>query len=192
MIRVNSQSGKGGMAYLLAQEYGLELPRRLQIEFSRAVQRLADETGREIAASSIHALFSQEYLEQESPYNYVSHRMTEDSQHGVQIDLNVTRHGAPLACHGEGNGPVDAFVDGLRALSPATVEVLDYHQHAIGGGAQARAAAYLELRIDGATRFGVGIDANTTTASMKAVAPSACGWKRPARAAAMMSTWNRT
>ena len=166
VIRVNSQSGKGGMAYLLAQEYGLELPRRLQIEFSRAVQRMADETGREIAASSIHALFSQEYLEQESPYNYVSHRMTEDSQHGVQIDLNVTRHGAPLACHGEGNGPIDAFVKALGL----DIRLMDYHEHAIGRGADARAACYVELRVgSGQTLFGVGIDSNIVTASFRAV-----------------------
>ncbi|UVW30474.1 2-isopropylmalate synthase [Massilia sp. H6] len=166
VIRVNSQSGKGGMAYLLAQEYGLELPRRLQIEFSRAVQRMADETGREIAASSIHALFSQEYLEQESPYRYVSHRMTEDSQHGVQIDLNVMRSDLPQACHGEGNGPIDAFVKALGL----DIRLMDYHEHAIGRGADARAACYVELRVgNGQTLFGVGIDSNIVTASFRAV-----------------------
>ncbi len=166
VIRVNSQSGKGGMAYLLAQEYGLELPRRLQIEFSRAVQRMADETGREIAASSIHALFSQEYLEQESPFNYVSHRMTEDSQHGVQIDLTVARNGEAQACRGEGNGPIDAFVKALGL----DIRLMDYHEHAIGRGADARAACYVELRVgNGQTLFGVGIDSNILTASFRAV-----------------------
>ncbi|WP_212761066.1 2-isopropylmalate synthase [Telluria aromaticivorans] len=166
VIRVNSQSGKGGMAYLLAQEYGLELPRRLQIEFSRAVQRMADETGREIAASSIHALFSQEYLEQESPFNYVSHRMTEDSQHGVQIDLTVARNGVTQACRGEGNGPIDAFVKALGL----DIRLMDYHEHAIGRGADARAACYVELRVgNGQTLFGVGIDSNILTASFRAV-----------------------
>ncbi|MFC0253524.1 2-isopropylmalate synthase [Massilia consociata] len=166
VIRVNSQSGKGGMAYLLAQEYGLELPRRLQIEFSRAVQRVADETGREIAAADIHALFSREYLEQASPWNYVSHRMVEDSAHGVQIELNVARHQAPQLLQGSGNGPIDAFVNALGL----DIRLMDYHEHAIGMGADARAACYVELRVgNGATLFGVGIDSNIVTASFRAV-----------------------
>lgn len=166
VIRVNSQSGKGGMAYLLQQEYGLELPRRLQIEFSRAVQRMADSTGREVVASDIHALFSREYLEQDQPYDYIAHRMVEDSAHGVQIDLDVTRDGARKTCQGAGNGPIDAFVNALGL----DIRLMDYHEHAIGRGADARAACYVELRVgDGATLFGVGIDSNIVTASFRAV-----------------------
>ncbi len=166
VIRVNSQSGKGGMAYLLQQEYGLELPRRLQIEFSRAVQRMADSTGREVVASDIHALFSREYLEQETPYDYVAHRMVEDSAHGVQIDLDVTHGGARQTAKGAGNGPIDAFVNALGL----DIRLMDYHEHAIGRGADARAACYVELRVgDGATLFGVGIDSNIVTASFRAV-----------------------
>ncbi len=166
VIRVNSQSGKGGMAYLLQQEYGLELPRRLQIEFSRAVQRMADSTGREVVASDIHALFSREYLEQDQPYDYIAHRMVEDSAHGVQIDLDVTRDSARKTCQGAGNGPIDAFVNALGL----DIRLMDYHEHAIGRGADARAACYVELRVgDGATLFGVGIDSNIVTASFRAV-----------------------
>ncbi|BDT56520.1 2-isopropylmalate synthase [Massilia varians] len=166
VIRVNSQSGKGGMAYLLEQEYGLELPRRLQIEFSRAVQRVADATGREIDAASIHTLFAREYLEQETPWQYVAHRMTEDSAHGVQIALDLTRHHAPQAMQGKGNGPIDAFVNALGL----DIRVMDYHEHAIGHGADARAACYVELRVgSGQTLFGVGIDSNIVTASFRAV-----------------------
>ena len=166
VIRVNSQSGKGGMAYLLQQEYGLELPRRLQIEFSRAVQRVADSTGREIAAADIHALFAREYLEQDSPWQYVAHRMTEDSAHGVEIALDLTRHHAPQAMQGKGNGPIDAFVNALGL----DIRVMDYHEHAIGHGADARAACYVELRVgSGQTLFGVGIDSNIVTASFRAV-----------------------
>jgi len=166
VIRVNSQSGKGGMAYLLQQEYGLELPRRLQIEFSRAVQRMADETGREIAAADIHALFSREYLEQETPWRYLAHRMQEDSAHGVQISLDVARHGASRHLSGEGNGPIDAFVNALGL----DIRLMDYHEHAIGRGADARAACYVELRVgSGQTLFGVGIDSNIVTASFRAV-----------------------
>ena len=166
VIRVNSQSGKGGMAYLLQQEYGLELPRRLQIEFSRAVQRVADSTGREIAAADIHALFASEYLEHDSPWQYVAHRMTEDSAHGVEIALDLTRHHAPQAMQGKGNGPIDAFVNALGL----DIRVMDYHEHAIGHGADARAACYVELRVgSGQTLFGVGIDSNIVTASFRAV-----------------------
>ena len=166
VIRVNSQSGKGGMAYLLEQEFGLQLPRRLQIEFSRAVQRVADESGREINAGDLHALFAREYLEQDEPYHYISHRMVEDSEHEVQLDVNVARHHAPQVFAGTGNGPIDAFVNALGL----EIRLMDYHEHAIGSGADARAACYVELRVgNGPTLFGVGIDSNIVTASFKSV-----------------------
>ncbi|MDY0965225.1 2-isopropylmalate synthase [Massilia sp. CFBP9026] len=166
VIRVNSQSGKGGMAYLLEQEFGLQLPRRLQIEFSRAVQRVADESGREINAGDLHALFAREYLEQDEPYHYVSHRMVEDSEHDVQLDVTVTRHHAQQSFSGTGNGPIDAFVTALGL----DIRLMDYHEHAIGSGADARAACYVELRVgNGPTLFGVGIDSNIVTASFKSV-----------------------
>jgi 2-isopropylmalate synthase len=168
VIRVNSQSGKGGMAYLLEQEYGLALPRRLQIEFSRAVQKVADASGREIGAGDIHALFVQEYLEQDKPYRYISHRMTENSGSAepVQLDVAVTRHHAAQSLQGGGNGPIDAFVNALGL----DIRLMDYHEHSIGSGANARAACYVELRVEnGPTLFGAGIDSNIVTASFKAV-----------------------
>ncbi|TWI69961.1 2-isopropylmalate synthase [Pseudoduganella lurida] len=168
VIRVNSQSGKGGMSYLLEQDYGLVLPRRLQIEFSRAVQVVADETGLEITSQGIHEIFEREYLEQTSPYAYVSHRMTEDttSDESVQIDIALLQRQAPLSLHGGGNGPIDAFVDALGL----DIKLMDYHEHAIGHGANAKAACYVELRLDnGATLFGAAIDSNIVTASFKAV-----------------------
>ncbi|MBI3229683.1 MAG: 2-isopropylmalate synthase [Burkholderiales bacterium] len=168
VIRVNSQSGKGGMAYLLEQEYGLSLPRRLQIEFSRAVQKVADATGREIAASDIYAIFQQEYLQHTTPYSYSAHRTQEDSSRdeSVEIDLDVVYNGEKQALHGAGNGPIDAFVDALGL----DVKLMDYHEHAIGSGANAQAACYVELRLnDGPTLFGVGMDSNIVTASFKAV-----------------------
>ncbi|MEW7848404.1 2-isopropylmalate synthase [Massilia aurea] len=166
VIRVNSQSGKGGMAYLLEQEYGLQLPRRLQIEFSRVVQRQADESGREINPADLHALFAREYLDQEEPYHYIAHRMTEDSAHDVQLEVDVARHHAPQVFSGRGNGPIDAFVTALGL----EIRLMDYHEHAIGSGADARAACYVELRVgNGPTLFGVGIDSNIVTASFKSV-----------------------
>ncbi|MGJ9416580.1 2-isopropylmalate synthase [Massilia sp. CMS3.1] len=168
VIRVNSQSGKGGMAYLLEQEYGLELPRRLQIEFSRVVQQLADSSGREIAASDIHALFEREYLEQDKPYRYASHRMTENTaaSEPVQVEVTAFENGMQRVLPGAGNGPIDAFVNALGI----DIRLMDYHEHAIGSGANARAACYVELRVgNGPTLFGAGIDSNIVTASFKAV-----------------------
>jgi len=169
VIRVNSQSGKGGMAYLLEQEYGLELPRRLQIEFSRVVQRHADATGTEVAASDIHALFAKEYFEQDNPaYRYHGHRMTEDTdgEQRVQIDATVEHERVTASRHGQGNGPIDAFVNALGL----DIRLMDYHEHAIGSGADAKAACYVELRLgNGPTLFGAAIDSNILTASFKAV-----------------------
>jgi 2-isopropylmalate synthase len=169
VIRVNSQSGKGGMAYLLEQEYGLELPRRLQIEFSRVVQKHADATGGEVAAADIHALFAREYLEQDNPaYGYVAHRMVEnsESEQRVQIDTSLQHERVTQQRHGQGNGPIDAFVNALGL----DIRLMDYHEHAIGSGADARAACYVELRLgNGPTLFGAAIDSNIVTASFKAV-----------------------
>jgi 2-isopropylmalate synthase len=168
VIRVNSQSGKGGMSYLLEQEYGLALPRRLQIEFSRVVQAAADTTGKEITAQEIYRIFKQEYLEQQSPYAYRSHRMSEDTtkENPVQIDVAVESNGQATQQAGQGIGPIDAFVAALGL----DIRVMDYHEHAIGAGANAQAASYVEVRVgDGPTMFGVGVDANIVTASFKAV-----------------------
>ncbi|MCG2584267.1 2-isopropylmalate synthase [Massilia sp. TS11] len=168
VIRVNSQSGKGGMAYLLEQEYGLQLPRRLQIEFSRAVQQVADASGREISAADIHAIFSREYFEASAPYAYVSHKLVEDSDSDepVQAEISILRDKQVEHLQGGGNGPIDAFVNALGL----DIRLMDYHEHAIGSGANARAACYVELRLgDGPTRFGAAIDANIVTASFKAV-----------------------
>jgi 2-isopropylmalate synthase len=168
VIRVNSQSGKGGVAYLLEQEFGLTLPRRLQIEFSRAVQAVTDQTGKEVAAADIHGIFKSEYLEADTPFGYRGHRMSEDSTHAesVSIDIDIERSGEPVVLHGTGNGPIDAFVSALGL----EIKLMDYHEHAIGSGANAQAACYIELRVaSGPTLFGVGIDANIVTASFKAV-----------------------
>ena len=168
VIRVNSQSGKGGMAYLLEQEYGLALPRRLQIEFSRAIQREADATGKEIAASDIHAILQREYLERVEPYVYRAHRMSEDTAkaESINIEVDIVRNGQPVTVRGSGNGPIDAFVHALGL----DIKLMDFHEHAIGAGADAKAASYIELRLNEApTGFGVGIDANIVTASFKAV-----------------------
>jgi len=168
VIRVNSQSGKGGMAYLLEQEYGLALPRRLQIEFSRAIQREADASGKEIVATDIYTIFKAEYLDRSAPYVYRAHRMSEDSSHeeSIKIEVDIERNGEKTTVRGTGNGPIDAFVNALGL----DIKLMDFHEHAIGAGANAQAASYIELRLNEApTGFGVGIDANIVTASFKAV-----------------------
>ncbi|HWZ48573.1 MAG TPA: 2-isopropylmalate synthase [Herbaspirillum sp.] len=168
VIRVNSQSGKGGMAYLLEMEYGLALPRRLQIEFSRAIQQEADATGKEIAAADIYAIFKREYLDQTSPYVYRAHRMKEDSgqKQSIEIEIDIERGDQALTLRGNGNGPIDAFVNALNL----DIKLMDFHEHSLGAGANAQAASYIELRLnDAPTVFGVGVDANIVTASFKAV-----------------------
>ena len=170
VIRVNSQSGKGGISYLLETAYHLELPRRLQIEFSRVVQAVMDDAGKELSAAQIWDIFENEYgLGAGSPR--IENATISDTGDGVvTVKADVADGGARATISGEGNGPLDAFVDGLKAVGGHRVEVLDYHEHAVGGGAQARAAAYLEVRVDGGpSLFGVGIDANIVHASMKAV-----------------------
>jgi 2-isopropylmalate synthase len=168
VIRVNSQSGKGGIAYLLEAEQGLELPRRLQIEFSQVVQALMDDQGCEMTAADLWAIFRREYGLDALRIDQQRLDQTDDGR----IALRVTAHdgAASVTLQAPGAGPVDAFVSALSRATGVAVAVLDYHEHSIGAGAQARAAAYLELRIGGTrTLFGVGIDANIATASMKAV-----------------------
>ncbi|SOZ37963.1 2-isopropylmalate synthase [Cupriavidus neocaledonicus] len=166
VIRVNSQSGKGGMAYLLEQVHGLYLPRRLQIEFSRAVQAMTDDSGLEASADDLHALFRREYLAREAPLRYVSHQLASDSTGATVITVQMERDGQPCSVRGSGNGPIDAFIDALDL----PVRVMDYHEHAMTAGADARAACYVEVRVgDSPTGFGAGIDANLVTASLRAV-----------------------
>jgi 2-isopropylmalate synthase len=168
VIRVNSQSGKGGIAYLLETEYGLELPRRLQIEFSQVVQAVMDLDGKELTAKDLWALFEHEYaLAAPAP----AHATTSEQAGGsVRVTANVDWAGAVLPVQGQGNGPIDAFVNALNAATGRSVRVLDYHEHAIGAGAQAQAMAYVELRVDERhTVFGVGRDTNIVSASFKAI-----------------------
>ena len=171
VIRVNSQSGKGGISYLLESEHGLELPRRLQIEFSQVVQSVMDDLGTELTAADIWAIFAREYRLGSGDVIAIEHPViVEQADAGVVLKADVRLGDRRFALRGEGNGPVDAFVDGVARAVDREVRVLDYHEHSIGAGAGARAAAYLELRVgEAGTMFGVGIDENILTATMKAV-----------------------
>ncbi|GEN27639.1 2-isopropylmalate synthase [Halovibrio variabilis] len=169
VIRVNSQSGKGGVSYLLEQEHGIELPRRLSIEFSQVVQEVAERTGKEITAQMIYQAFADEYLAQSAPFALVSHRLSsEPDSPKVTLDAVIEENGARQTLSGEGNGPLAAFVKALAAAGH-DVEIIDYHEHSRGQGADAEAIAYVEVRIDGKAVFGVGTDESITSASMKGV-----------------------
>jgi len=169
VIRVNSQSGKGGISYLLETEYGIELPRRLQIEFSQVVQAVMDDSGKELSAAEIWNIFEREYGSGVHARARVEHPVFS----GETLHLSAVVHleGRVFSVDGVGSGPIDAFVNGLNChLGASPIRVLDYHEHSIGSGSDAQAVAYLELRIgDALTLFGVGIDANIVSASLKAI-----------------------
>ncbi len=173
VIRINSQSGKGGIAYLLESEYGLELPRRLQMEFSQTVQRVMDIAGKELTAADLWQLFEREYRINDNigPQHRVLDEQGEGAGASVLLRAELPWEGEMRKIEGRGNGPIDAFIQAMAATTGHAIRVIDYHQHAIGAGADAQAVAYLELRVDEAqTLFGVGMDANIVSASLKAVA----------------------
>ncbi len=167
VIRVNSQSGKGGVAYVMATDYGFDLPRRLQIEFSRTIQQIADETGKEITPATIWETFERDYLGEAEPLRLIEHRTSEDEA-GSTLDAVVAVNGAARSIRGVGNGPIDAFAAALHTIGIAP-RILAYHEHAVAAGADARAAAYVEVECDGVARFGVARDANIVTASLRAI-----------------------
>ncbi|GHA95541.1 2-isopropylmalate synthase [Modicisalibacter luteus] len=169
VIRVNSQSGKGGVAYLLEEEHGIELPRRLSIEFSQVVQEVAERTGKEITSQMIYQAFADEYLDRTSPYALVNHRLSsEPDSPRVHLEAVIEDRDSRETLHGTANGPLAAFIKALGAHG-LNIEIIDYHEHSRGQGAEAEAIAYVEVRIDDKAVFGVGIDESITSASMKAV-----------------------
>jgi 2-isopropylmalate synthase len=174
VIRVNSQSGKGGVAYLLKEDHGLDLPRNLQIEFSKIVQEVTDRTGKELTSGDIWALFSETYLGRDG-INLVDYSLLPEPRPGERrIAAKVTIDGAERVIEGVGNGPIAAFVDAVRQNCGIALTVRDYHENAVGAGADAQAAAYVE--IGGSTDdtlYGVGMDSDILTASLRAVASAA-------------------
>ncbi|MCU1491731.1 MAG: 2-isopropylmalate synthase [Acidimicrobiaceae bacterium] len=178
VIRVNSQSGKGGVAYIMEVEHQMMLPRRLQIEFSQAVQHVTEDIGTEISPAAMWEVFSSEYLGADQGVQLVSHEIASigDSDK-VTADLSVD--GSRVTLTGEGNGPIAAFVAGIRDALGIELDVVDYSEHAITSGANSRAVAYVET-VDGSgrTRWGVGIDSSITTASLRAVCSAVNGRRR--------------
>ncbi len=180
VIRVNSQSGKGGVAFVLKADHGLDLPRGLQIEFSRVVQEVADRTGKELTSPDIWSLFNETYLGR-GGVRLVDYTVLPEPRAGERrIVATIEERGAERHIEGVGNGPIAAFVDALKRDCGIALTVLDYHENAVAAGADAQAAAYVQIRstdgpADGAaaTLYGVGMDSDIVTASLKAVASAA-------------------
>ncbi|MEU4419994.1 2-isopropylmalate synthase [Actinoplanes sp. NPDC024001] len=170
VIRVNSQSGKGGVAYIMKEEHKLDLPRRLQIEFSGVVQHHTDEEGGEVGPQQMWDIFAGEYLveNQVATAFKVDSYSTSTVDGKVEIDVQVFHRGVRRPLVGVGNGPIAAFVQAIEPLG-ITARVLDYNEHALTSGGDAQAAAYVEVEVGDRTVWGVGIDANIVSASIKAV-----------------------
>jgi 2-isopropylmalate synthase len=169
VIRVNSQSGKGGVAYIMKAEHGLDLPRRLQIEFSKTIQSITEDTGTEISPATMWDAFEREYLPPDPALSLRGHELRTDGD-TTTVTAQLTVDGEPVTVDGSGNGPIDAFVHALRAGLGATIDVTDYAEHATGEGADATAVAYVEtVDAAGTKRWGVGTHPNIITASFRAV-----------------------
>jgi 2-isopropylmalate synthase len=168
VVRINSQSGKGGVAFLLEKDHGVSLPRRLQISMSQKIQELADETGKEISSSVIWEIFEENFLKPKNNFSYQSH--TSSTKDDInELEIKMIMNAKEVNVSGTGNGPIDSFVNGLSKELGINIKISDYHQSAISSGSDAQAAAYIELEKDGQTKWGVGINPNTTRASFEAI-----------------------
>ena len=168
VVRINSQSGKGGVAFLLEKDHGVSLPRRLQISLSQKIQKLAEETGKEISSSQIWDIFETNYLKPINNFSYIEHSSTSNGDaHFLKLIMNMENE--EIKIKGNGNGPIDSFINGLSEKLGMQIKVADYHQSAISSGSDAKAAAYIELEKGGKTFWGVGIHPNTTRASFDSI-----------------------
>jgi 2-isopropylmalate synthase len=171
IIRINSQSGKGGVAYVMEQEFGYILPKAMHRDFGRIVNRVADERGEELPPADILALFKGEYLDRDQPLSFEGISKMTPNAEGVETIVRVKNGSEVHQIRGRGNGPVAAFVHGLNASGiVAPFEVVSYSEHSLGSGAEAKAVAYFEIKSGvGATTFGAATDTNIEIASLKAV-----------------------
>jgi len=173
VIRINSQSGKGGVAYLLEKDHGLSMPRRLQIEFSQVIQKIADESGKEISPSDVWDNFQTTYLNESGSYEFVDHNINskanKDGSQTDEIAINLKVNDKIISITGTGNGPIDAMVNSIKDYLKLDIKISDYHQHAISAGSDAKAVAYSELLLNGKSVWGVGIHQNTVIAGFESV-----------------------
>ena len=168
VVRINSQSGKGGVAFLLEKDHGVSLPRRLQISMSQKIQRLADQTGKEISTLEIWEIFEKNFLIPKNGYKYIKHSSSSKDDTN-NLDLEMIFNNSKEIINGSGNGPIDAFINGLKTNLNLDLKVSDYNQSAISSGSDAKAGAYIELEMNGKTSWGVGINSSTTKASFEAI-----------------------
>jgi 2-isopropylmalate synthase len=169
VIRINSQSGKGGVAYVMLHDFGYDLPRAMQIEFGKMVQAQSEASGTETEPSEIRELFESEYLAAAVPIRLVDYHVADDGNGRATIEATIGERGGIRTIYGQGNGPIDALVDALRRDLVVELSVRDYHEHAVGGGADAAAVAYVEVVTAGKAHYGVGRDPNIVRASLLAV-----------------------
>jgi len=173
VIRINSQSGKGGVAYLLEKDHGLSMPRRLQIEFSQVIQKIADRTGKEISPSDIWQTFQETYLNEGENFSFLQHHINSHAnKDGIQMDeleILIRRGEEEISINGSGNGPIDAMIDALKQNLNLDVSITDYHQHAISSGSDAKAVAYSEILYKEKSVWGIGIHSNTVIAGFVSV-----------------------
>ena len=168
VVRINSQSGKGGVAFLLEKDHGVSLPRRLQISLSQEIQKIADESGKEITSNEVWNIFESNYLKPINNFLYIKHTSSsKDEIHSLKLTMNM--NDKEIQIEGLGNGPIDSFINGITENMGITIKVADYQQSAISSGSDAKAAAYIELEKDDKTFWGVGINPNTTRASFDAI-----------------------
>ncbi len=172
VVRVNAQSGKGGVSFLLQQQAGLHLPRKLQIEFSGVVQKVSDTTGKEVKSADIVKIFEQEYFEVNSPFSYQSSKLKnyDDSQHQVDIIIYAQHENKTVEISGNGNGPIDAAAHALSQYADVQISVVDYSEHSVGEGSDVAAVCYVEMKVGNSKSvFGVGKDSNIIAAAIKAL-----------------------
>ncbi len=171
VIRINSQSGKGGISYIMETEFGVQMPRALQVEFSGVVQRISDATGAEQTSADIWSAFEKEYLQADTPYGFIDH-MTRVATNASEVRLmtaTMKKDGEDKEIEGQGSGPIDAFVDAMRKETGKEIKVFSYSEHSVGIGADATAIAFVEAEVDGRHLYGVGRSANIVSASLIAV-----------------------
>src|SRR5262245_12552755 len=176
IIRINSQSGKGGIAYVMQADYGLNLPRNLQIEFSQAIQQITDAEGKEVPSKRIHDRFQEVYIDQpKARLKFLGHQTLHDPDHrgGRIVEAIILDRGKEVSISGTGTGPIDGFVDALSRHVGVPMEVRDYSEHSLQRGSDAAAISYVEMEHPGGRLFGVGINTNIVAASLEAVVPAA-------------------
>ena len=169
VVRINSQSGKGGIAYILEKDHGVSLPRRLQISLSTKIQKVADETGKELLSHEIWDIFDKNFIQGPNKAELISFELNtiDGGNDSIKVEAKLKQN--KLEFSGSGNGPIDAMIQGINKKMGLNLSVTDYHQHSLGTGSDAKAVAYIEVSDGNKTRWGVGIDENTIRASLRAI-----------------------